>query len=543
MESINLDMDDLFEDRHEGGDFGNIAPQMDDDDAPMGGGDDDEPQHTQGDEDASDVLNRLKKATTEAEKKKRKPIPKLDVERLSGNRGFAVLPKLFTDVKWKGKGHEAGDLKILMNKMEHWAHRLFPKASFDDFIDRMEKQGYKQGNQTLLNKIRNDMPVLDEDYMQQYDSDNSDGDNGAKDDTQRGEQTELDAADAFDELIRQERELMGKKAAPAASQSAGWGSQSVPAGSQSAAGGPYHAASDDYPDDLDRDNAMEEAASDLPSTSNLSTSSTVTQKTDQSSAKGLSEEVRERMEINKRLAMEKRMKRMGITPQKDTSADTSLIEKHITSFSSPKSTSSQSESDKAASTPSWTNAQRVTLSGTTQITGGESNVDLHTTKTMDADTSLHLHLTETENSEEASLNLHMTESEQTENASLNLHMTESEQSENASLNLHMTESERTENASLNLHMTESEKTESASLNLHMTASEAYTLPVDIELQTDTDMDIDDELTAKKLSDSPKLRNILGSDGSDPGQLGQLKLSLSDSEATPVDTSIDDDAIA
>merc|ERR1712018_363914 len=108
---------------------------MDDDDAPMReGGDDDDPQATPGDEDASDVLNRLKKVTTD-NKKPRKPIPKLNYDRLAGERGLAVLPKMFEDVKWKGKGHEAHDLKILMGKLEHWSHRIFPKASFDDFID------------------------------------------------------------------------------------------------------------------------------------------------------------------------------------------------------------------------------------------------------------------------------------------------------------------------------------------------------------------------------------------------------------------------
>ena len=39
------------------------------------------------------------------------------------------------------------DLLKMMSTLEHWAHRLFPKASFDDFIERLEKLGSKKGVQ------------------------------------------------------------------------------------------------------------------------------------------------------------------------------------------------------------------------------------------------------------------------------------------------------------------------------------------------------------------------------------------------------------
>jgi len=39
---------------------------------------------------------------------------------------------------------QAEDLKLLMSKLEHWAHRLFPKMSFDDFIERLERLGSKK---------------------------------------------------------------------------------------------------------------------------------------------------------------------------------------------------------------------------------------------------------------------------------------------------------------------------------------------------------------------------------------------------------------
>ena len=66
------------------------------------------------------------------EKKKRiirNPQPKLDPERITGNkRGIATLgTKVFGDFKSKGKGNEFQDLDLVMKKMEHWAHRLYPK--------------------------------------------------------------------------------------------------------------------------------------------------------------------------------------------------------------------------------------------------------------------------------------------------------------------------------------------------------------------------------------------------------------------------------
>jgi Replication Fork Protection Component Swi3 len=38
----------------------------------------------------------------------------------------------------------------MMSKLEHWAHRLFPKLSFDDFVERLEKLGGKKEIQVIL---------------------------------------------------------------------------------------------------------------------------------------------------------------------------------------------------------------------------------------------------------------------------------------------------------------------------------------------------------------------------------------------------------
>ncbi|XP_051012600.1 TIMELESS-interacting protein [Acomys russatus] len=92
-------------------------------------------------------------------------LPKLDATRLTSERGLPALRHVFDNTKFKGKGHEAEDLKTLIRHMEHWAHRLFPKLQFEDFIDRVENLGNKKEVQTCLKRIRLDLPIVHEDFV------------------------------------------------------------------------------------------------------------------------------------------------------------------------------------------------------------------------------------------------------------------------------------------------------------------------------------------------------------------------------------------
>ncbi|NWU61367.1 TIPIN protein, partial [Pterocles burchelli] len=80
----------------------------------------------------------------------KRPMPKLDAQRLISERGLPALRHVFDNVKFKGKGHEAEDLKTLIRHMEHWAHRLFPKLQFEDFIERVESLGNKKEVQVRI---------------------------------------------------------------------------------------------------------------------------------------------------------------------------------------------------------------------------------------------------------------------------------------------------------------------------------------------------------------------------------------------------------
>ncbi|XP_078097280.1 TIMELESS-interacting protein [Mustelus asterias] len=105
----------------------------------------------------------------------KRPRPKLDAQRLTSDRGLPALRNLFDKVRFKGKGCESEDLKTLLRHMEHWAHRLYPKLQFEDFIDKVEALGGKKEVQACLKKIRLDIPITHEDFISNEVVDNEDG--------------------------------------------------------------------------------------------------------------------------------------------------------------------------------------------------------------------------------------------------------------------------------------------------------------------------------------------------------------------------------
>ncbi|XP_026175729.1 TIMELESS-interacting protein [Mastacembelus armatus] len=111
-----------------------------------------------------DEVSKLAEVPAAKRKLVKKPQPKLDSQRLTSERGLPALRTLFDNVHFKGKGHEAENLRLLMQKMENWAHRLYPKLQFEDFIDKVEKLGNKKEVQTCLKRIRLDMPLTHEDF-------------------------------------------------------------------------------------------------------------------------------------------------------------------------------------------------------------------------------------------------------------------------------------------------------------------------------------------------------------------------------------------
>ncbi|CAG0919303.1 unnamed protein product [Notodromas monacha] len=84
----------------------------------------------------------------------RKPMQKLDEVRLCGDMGLSKLPSEFKDFKWLGKGAELEEMDAVLQRVQLWAHRLFPKMAFEDFLQRVENLGAKRSVQTHLRKMR-----------------------------------------------------------------------------------------------------------------------------------------------------------------------------------------------------------------------------------------------------------------------------------------------------------------------------------------------------------------------------------------------------
>lgn len=84
----------------------------------------------------------------------RNPRLVLNAERLIGARGVHEIERGFVGIRFAGKGHEAADLDNVLKRLEHWAHRLYPRYNFPDFIATAEKLGRKKLVQRHMDRYR-----------------------------------------------------------------------------------------------------------------------------------------------------------------------------------------------------------------------------------------------------------------------------------------------------------------------------------------------------------------------------------------------------
>ncbi|KAJ9579228.1 hypothetical protein L9F63_024665, partial [Diploptera punctata] len=126
----------------------------------------------------------------------RNPQPKLNPERLKGPRGIAILEENFKDFKFHGKGYERVDLNRVMKRLEHWAHRLFPRFQFDDCLEKIEKLGQKKPVQVYIKKIRMGLETGEEQVILHDDDEDEQNDQ-----LQNAHDTPIDV---FDQLLEQQ---------------------------------------------------------------------------------------------------------------------------------------------------------------------------------------------------------------------------------------------------------------------------------------------------------------------------------------------------
>nr|XP_027194693.1 TIMELESS-interacting protein-like [Dermatophagoides pteronyssinus] len=117
----------------------------------------------------------------------RRPRNILRVDHFVSRRGIAALPEILSQTKFKGKGHELEDLKLLLFKTKHWAHRLFPGLTFEDFVTKAEHLGNKKTVKNFLNRIRTNQSLYFADDHQMIHSDN-DGNGSGDDDNDQQQQ-------------------------------------------------------------------------------------------------------------------------------------------------------------------------------------------------------------------------------------------------------------------------------------------------------------------------------------------------------------------
>ncbi|KAJ1649677.1 chromosome segregation in meiosis- protein [Dispira simplex] len=90
--------------------------------------------------------------------RKRRVVPKLDATRMLSPEGLVYLKTKGPLLKLYGQGHEAADLAKLMQFYRLWAHQLFPKLAFPEFIVQAEKVCTQKRLQVHLDEWRKPAP-------------------------------------------------------------------------------------------------------------------------------------------------------------------------------------------------------------------------------------------------------------------------------------------------------------------------------------------------------------------------------------------------
>ncbi|KAL6704331.1 chromosome segregation in meiosis-related protein [Coniothyrium glycines] len=82
--------------------------------------------------------------------KKRAPAPKLDDHRLLSDPGIPRLRKISKErLRFKGRGHEYGDIARMLNMYQLWLDDLYPRAKFADALSIIEKVGHTKRMQMM----------------------------------------------------------------------------------------------------------------------------------------------------------------------------------------------------------------------------------------------------------------------------------------------------------------------------------------------------------------------------------------------------------
>ncbi|KAJ3129083.1 hypothetical protein HK098_002675 [Nowakowskiella sp. JEL0407] len=104
------------------------------------------------------IANSLSGVDSPDAKKPKQRIPrntvKLDDALLTSANGLPKLRSTAEKLKFKGKGHEAEDLKKLISFYQIWAHNLYPSLAFESVVEKTEKVCRTQKMDNFLSEMR-----------------------------------------------------------------------------------------------------------------------------------------------------------------------------------------------------------------------------------------------------------------------------------------------------------------------------------------------------------------------------------------------------
>ncbi|GMG98886.1 hypothetical protein Nepgr_000726 [Nepenthes gracilis] len=94
-------------------------------------------------------------SSTQKPKKVPRTRPKLTPELLLSDDGLGYILRYFPrNFKYRGRGHEVGDLRNLLHMYSEWHSQLLPYYSFDQFVKKVEQVGSTKRVKSCLGDLR-----------------------------------------------------------------------------------------------------------------------------------------------------------------------------------------------------------------------------------------------------------------------------------------------------------------------------------------------------------------------------------------------------
>lgn len=84
----------------------------------------------------------------------RKVRPKMTESELISEKGIPALKVLLDNYQFPQEANCYEKMNCLMDKIEFWAHHLFPQMNFDDYLEKVEKLGHKRPVKYIMKRLR-----------------------------------------------------------------------------------------------------------------------------------------------------------------------------------------------------------------------------------------------------------------------------------------------------------------------------------------------------------------------------------------------------